>query len=121
MEVSIEKVKLAGKLLKEEREKVLELEKQASNYSTVERATKLAFKEVELGLAPAFQSYEEFQTKVASLAEENLDILEMALNRGYGTVSFSGVELAGDDDGLNKEARTGQELFSNFLNYGKLK
>lgn len=83
--VSIELVKKAGELLKQEHESRLRLEKEAAHLGLEKRAARVAFKEVELGMAEPFRTHEEFLAKVASLMKEDLDVVEKALQRGYGT------------------------------------
>lgn len=81
--VSLEMVKKAGQLLKQEHEARLGLEKKAQATELEKRAMKVAFREVELGLAQPFTTYEAFMEKVASLANENLDVIEKAIELGY--------------------------------------
>lgn len=83
--ISIELVKKAGELLKQEHETRLRLEKEASQAGLEKRAAKIAFREVELGLCEPFRTHEEFLAKVASLVKEDLDVVEKALQRGYGS------------------------------------
>jgi hypothetical protein len=91
--VSVEQVKLAGALLKREHELRLTLEKEAQDLKLEKRAMKVAFREIELGLSEPYKSHEEFLTKVASLMREDLDVVEKALERGYGPARRDG-ELA---------------------------
>lgn len=94
-EVSVEQVKLAGQLLKREHEARLQIEKEASDLKLEKRAMKVAFREVELGLSQPFKTHGEFMDKVANLVKEDLDVIEKALERGYGHPSQQG-ELAED-------------------------
>ncbi len=82
--VSVEQVKLAGQLLKREHETRLLLEKEAEDSKLEKKAMQLAFREVELGLAEPFKTHEEFLSKVAALMQEDLSVVEKALDRGYG-------------------------------------
>jgi len=91
--VSLDMVKQAGVLLKREHEERLRLEKVASALEHEKRAMKIAFREVELGIAEPFKTFDEFLSKVANLTQENLDIVEKALERGYGS-SFHTAELS---------------------------
>lgn len=83
--VSVEQVKLAGELLLREHTARLGLEKKAQEFELEKRAAKIAFREVELGLADPFKSHDEFLNKVASLMTDDLDVIEKALERGYGS------------------------------------
>lgn len=105
--ISPEIIKQAGVLLKKEHEARLRLEKQAEAHDLEKRAMKLAFREVELGIAEPFKTHEEFIQKVANLMGENLDVVEKALERGYGSARRMG-ELVGD---TNKRTRNSFEHF----------
>lgn len=83
--VSKELVKRAGELLKQEHETRLRLEKEAHVSQLEKRAQKIAFREVELGVCEPFHTHEQFIAKVASLMKEDLDVVEKALQRGYGS------------------------------------
>jgi hypothetical protein len=110
--VSTEQVKLAGELLKREHELRLGLEKEAADHKLEKTATKIAFREVELGLAQPFKSHEEFMSKVASLMKEDLAVVEKALERGYGPARKDG-ELAEEN---------GKEMnpFERWVKHGEL-
>lgn len=110
--VSAEQVKLAGTLLKREHELRLSLEKRANDLELEKRAMKIAFREVELGLSEPYKTHEEFLNKVASLVKEDLDVVEKALERGYGPARREG-ELAEDN---------GKELnpFERWVKHGEL-
>lgn len=95
-QISAEHVKQAAALLKREHEERLKLEKVASAHELEKRAQKLAFREVELGVCEPFRSLEEFMDKVASLMTEDLDVVEKALERGYGSSRRVGGELVGE-------------------------
>lgn len=82
--ISIELVKKAGELLKKEHDSRLRLEKEAAQAGLEKRASRVAFREVELGLSEPFRTHDEFLAKVASLMKEDLDVVEKALQRGYG-------------------------------------
>lgn len=88
--ISPEAVKLAGVLLKQEHSRRVELEKEAAQTTIEKRAQKIAFREVELGIAEPYKTHEEFQQKVASLMGEDLDVVEKALDRGYGSSAKAG-------------------------------
>lgn len=88
--VTLEQVKQAGAVLKRVNEEKLRLEKVASELQLEKRAMQIAFKEVELGIAQPFRSFEELQTKVAGLMKEDLDVVEKALERGYGNLGNVG-------------------------------
>lgn len=67
-----------------------------------EDATKVAFSMVEKGKIPPFESYEAFQTKVASLLDKDLRVLEQALDLDVdlpdlGKVASAGGNVAGGD------------------------
>ena len=96
--ISPEMMKRAGELLKNEHSRRVELEKQASAAEKEKKAQAVAFREVELGLSEPFKTYDEFQEKVASLMEEDLEIVEKALDRGYHGVQKTAGELAGNGD-----------------------
>jgi len=83
--VTLEQVKQAGIMLKKEHEERLRLEKEAGDLKLEKRATQIAFREVELGISEPFKNFTAFQTKVASLMSEDLDVVEKALQRGYGS------------------------------------
>lgn len=88
--VTLEQVKQAGVVLKRVNEEKLRLEKVASDLQLEKRAMQIAFKEVELGIAEPFRSYGDLLTKVAGLMKEDLDIVEKALERGYGSLNSVG-------------------------------
>jgi len=92
--ITPEHIKQAGELLKKEHSERLRLEKVAAEFEKKARAEKLAFREIELGISEPFKNFDEYQKKVASLLGEDLDVLEKALERGYGT-SRRGGELVG--------------------------
>jgi hypothetical protein len=110
--VSTEQVKLAGELLKREHELRLGLEKEAQDHKLEKRAAKIAFREIELGLSEPYKSHEEFLNKVANLMKEDLDVVEKALERGYGPSRRIG-ELAEE---------TGKSLdpFTRWVKHGEL-
>ena len=83
-QISLELVKKAGELLKKEHESRVRLEKEAAQSGLEKRAARVAFREIELGLADPFRTHEEFLAKIASLMQEDLDVVEKALQRGYG-------------------------------------
>lgn len=88
--VTLEQVKQAGLLLKREHEERLRLEKEASDFRLEKRAMQVAFKEVELGIAPPFRNYQDLQTKVAHLMSDDLDVREKALEMGLGATASIG-------------------------------
>lgn len=125
--VSLEKVKLAGELLKKEHEKRLELEKQASQLEKVaadfgdfQRAAKIVFLEIEKGLAEPITSYDDFMSKIASVKEQDMTVIEKAMDLGYNS-GFSGGNLV-EDESQPREAKNGYELFESFINlsFGKI-
>ena len=75
--------------------------KEAQESTLRQRAEKIAFREVEIGLVDAYKSFEEFQEKVASLMSDDLDVVEKALERGYHTTRRDG-ELIGKSVGGEK-------------------
>lgn len=100
--VTLEQVKQAGVLLKRVNEEKLRLEKEAAASGLEKRAMKIAFREVELGISEPFRSYEELMTKVASLVQDDLDVIEKALERGYGNSNNIGTLV---DDGKPSKGR----------------
>jgi hypothetical protein len=92
--ITPEHIKQAGELLKKEHEERVRLEKVAADFEKKARAEKLAFREVELGISEPFKTHDDYQKKIASLLGEDLDVLEKALERGYGN-SRRGGELVG--------------------------
>lgn len=119
--ISLEMVKQAGVLLKQEHEHRLRLEdeikgleKTANDLGLEKRAMKLAFREVELGFSDPYLRYEDLMEKVATLMKEDLDVLEKALERGYGSGSRKAGELteASRSSGLN--------VFQNWVLNGEL-
>lgn len=99
--ITPELVKKAGVLLKQEHTRRLELEKQATADALEKRAQRIAFREVELGITLPFQTFEDFQQKVASLAQENLDVVEKALERGYSRSASESLEGGASGKKLN--------------------
>lgn len=91
--VTLEQVKLAGELLKREHSARLELEKEAQDFKLEKRAMKIAFREVELGISEPYKTHDELLQKVANLMKEDLDVVEKAIERGYGPARRDG-ELA---------------------------
>jgi hypothetical protein len=114
--VTPEMVKNAGVLLKREHEARVKIEgdlsKLAAETAKRERAEKIAFREVEMGLSEPFKNHEEFQSKVASLMQDDLDVIEKALARGYH----------GKAAGGSLEGETGDKLdpFSRWVLHGEL-
>jgi len=72
-------------------------QKEAQELNLRQRAEKIAFREVEIGLVDAFKTYNEFQEKVAGLMSDDLDVIEKALERGYHTTRKDG-ELTGKSE-----------------------
>jgi len=103
--ITPELIKKAGVLLKQEHTQRLLLEKQASEHVREKKAQELAFREVELGLCEPFKCNEDFQQKVASLLEDDLTIVEKALDRGYHKAGKQG-ELVNDSDAKQKDPFT---------------
>lgn len=67
-----------------------------------EDATKLAFSMVEKGKIPPFETYEAFQEKVASLLDEDMRVVEKALELNidlpdFGKVASAAGNVAGGD------------------------
>ena len=89
-------IKKAAELLKREHAERLRLEKVASENEIEKRAQRIAFREVELGVCSPFRTFEEFLDKVASLKNEDLDVVEKALERGYGSARLADGELVGE-------------------------
>lgn len=110
--ISVEQAKIAGELLMREHSARLALEKEAGDHKLEKRAAKIAFREVELGIAEPYKSHDDFMNKVASLMKEDLDVVEKALERGYGPSRRDG-ELADS---------TGKELdpFTRWVKHGEL-
>lgn len=81
--ISSELVKQAGELLRREHARCNELEKQASDFVREKKAAAIAYREVELGICEPFRSYQDFQEKVANLLQDDLEVVEKALERGY--------------------------------------
>lgn len=94
--INLEHVKQAAALLKREHEERIKFEKLAQNHELEKRAQKLAFREVELGICEPFRSHDEFLEKVAGLVTEDLDVIEKALERGYGGSRRVEGELVGE-------------------------
>lgn len=109
--VSMEQVKLAGELLQREHQARVQFEKKAQDLETKERATRIAFREVELGITEPFTSHEALMSKVASLVKEDLDVIEKALERGYGPSRRDG-ELA-------EETGKGLDPFTRWVKFGE--
>lgn len=103
--ISPEQIKKAGALLKREHIERLRLEKLASTHVREKKAQELAFREVELGLCEPYKSNDEFQQKVASLLDDDLEIVEKALDRGYHKAEKQG-ELTNDEDAGMKDPLT---------------
>lgn len=96
--ITPEHIKQAGELLQRQSTELSRLEKVAADFEKRARAEKLAFREVELGITEPFKNFDEYQKKIASLVQDDLDVLEKALERGYGTSRRSG-ELVGETSG----------------------
>lgn len=116
--VSLEQVKLAGVLLKQEHEARLLLEKEAHVAAQEKKAMKIAFREIELGVSEPFKTFEEFHEKVASLMQEDLDVVEKALERGYRGASARTGVLA--DDSANGGSGLGNNPFGRWVLTGEL-
>lgn len=85
----IEKTAAALRKAGDIKKKSVELEKTAA---LKERAAKVAFSLVERGSVPTFKNFEDFQEKVASLMEQDLDVVEKALELNtQDLVSFNGI------------------------------
>jgi len=111
--ITPEMIKAAGEMLRKEHSERLRLEKLAQETMQEKRAHKVAFREVELGLHEPYKTHEEFVQKVASLMQEDLDVVEKALERGYvGTRKIG--ELAGSSPA------NGKNPFERFVLTGEL-
>ena len=88
--VTLEQVKQAGVVLKRVNEEKLRLQKEAAVYNLEKRAMAIAFREVELGITQPFGSMKDLLEKVAGLMKEDLDVVEKALERGYGSAGSIG-------------------------------
>jgi hypothetical protein len=108
-----EHIKQAGELIKRQSTELVRLEKVAAEFEKKARAEKLAFREVELGVTEPFKNLEEYQKKIASLLGDDLDILEKALERGYGTSQRLG-EL------VNEAGSKVTNPFEHFVRTGEL-
>jgi cysteinyl-tRNA synthetase len=111
--VTAEQIKTAGLLIKRLNTEKSELEKAAQDSALEKRAQKIAFKEIELGLCDPFKTFEEFQEKVASLMTDDLDIVEKALERGYGSTKKAG-------DLADSSAVAGKNPLETFVLTGEL-
>lgn len=109
--ITPEHIKQAGVLLQKEHDERVRLEKVAADFEKRARAEKLAFREVELGIVEPYKTYDDYQKKVASLLQDDLAVVEKALERGYGTARRDG-ELTGDvkkiTNPLEHYVRTGE-------------
>ena len=101
--VTPEMIKKAGVMLKQEHDARLHFEKLAGSYELEKRAQKIAFREIELGMSEPFKSHEEFLSKVAGLMEEDLAVVEKALERGYVRAQHGG-ELIGNSNSAKANA-----------------
>lgn len=110
--ITLEQVKQAGAILKRVNEEKLRLEKEASAYGLEKRAMQVAFKEVELGISEPFRSYKELLEKVAGLMKEDLDVIEKALERGYGSLGSVGT--------LADETKNGKNQFERWVLDGEI-
>jgi cysteinyl-tRNA synthetase len=110
--ISPAQIKLAGEMLKKEHSERLRLEKVAADFEKKAKAEKLAFREVELGITEPYKNFDEFQKKVASLLDDDLEVLEKALDRGYGSSRRVG-ELADAGGKVNNP-------FEHFVRTGEL-
>jgi hypothetical protein len=97
--VTMEQVKQAGVVLKRVNEEKLRLEKEAAVHGLEKRAMRIAFREVELGISQPFNSYEDLMEKVAGLMKEDLNVVEKALERGYGNAGSIGTLVEGAEVG----------------------
>lgn len=84
----LEKTAAALRQVKKHKERTHELEKTAE---IAKRAQQLAFSLVEKGRIPPFKNYEEFQEKVASLRDQDLDVVEKALEFDTGSLNLGEV------------------------------
>jgi hypothetical protein len=109
--ISPEHIKQAGELIGRQQVELGRLEKVAADFEKRARAEKLAFREVELGISEPFKNLDEYHKKIASLVGDDLDVLEKALERGYGTSRRLG-ELEGPggkvENPFEHFVRTGQ-------------
>jgi len=97
----LEKTAAALKHAKLYKDKICELEKTASETA---RAEKLAYSLVEKGKIAPFRNYEEFREKVASLASQDLNVVEKALEFDTGALSIG-------DIGNNQKGSNALEQF----------
>jgi hypothetical protein len=95
MKITMEQVKQAGVVLKKVNEEKLRLQKEAAVYNLEKRAMQIAFREVEMGITQPFSSMKDLMEKVAGLMKEDLDVVEKALERGYGNVNNIGTLVEG--------------------------
>jgi len=109
--ITVEQVKLAGELLRREHVARLTIEKEANDLKLEKRAMKVAFREVELGISEPYKTHDEFLNKIANLVKEDLDVVEKALELGYGSARKNGelAESAGKEmDPLSRWVRHGE-------------
>lgn len=82
-------------LLKKAAEKMLQLNRENKEHEKRAHATKLIYKQAELGYGELPQSYKELQEKVANLLNQDLSVVEKALEMTGGNLSID--ELGNTD------------------------
>jgi hypothetical protein len=93
-------------------EKMLQLNKQNKEHEKRAHALRLIYKQVEMGYGELPRSFNEMQTKIASLLTQDLNIVEKALELTGGNLKLG--ELAQADFSV---ARNADEMFqANILN-----
>jgi len=70
---------------------MLQLHSENKRHTKQAQALKLVFRQAELGLGELPRSYGELQEKVASLCNQDLSILEKAVELSMGNTSFGSV------------------------------
>lgn len=102
-------LKTAGKMLKEEHDVRLGLEKKA-------QAEKIAFRKVELGIIEPFSDYDSFQKEANALLTEDLALVEKAIEYGVlgshqtGSLEKKANASTSPADIMNHFVRTGELL-----------
>lgn len=85
--------------------KMLQLDQENKGHIKAAQATKLYFKQVEYGMIEPAQTYEEFTQKVASLANQDLEVLEKAIELNQGNIKIGELDRDQATSNLSAEGQ----------------
>jgi hypothetical protein len=91
-------------LLKTAAEKMLQLNRANKEHTKRAHALRLLYKQAELGVVEIPSSYSELEEKLASLMNQNLEVIEKALEYSGGTMKLGEIDDNVDHTQIPKNA-----------------